>query len=105
VWAPKPPLTRRARPARGAQRARDASAPADASPAPLTAPPLPPAAPPLPRLQRPGFSEALARKLQLDRVLHGHAGCVNRLAWNEDGSMLASGSDDLRVGRGRAAWS
>ena len=26
--------------------------------------------------------------------LHGHSGCVNRLAWNHDGSLLASVSDD-----------
>ena len=26
-----------------------------------------------------------------------HDGCVNRLAWNEDGSLLASGSDDRQV--------
>jgi WD40 repeat protein len=47
--------------------------------------------------QRPPFTEALARKLQVERVLHGHSGCVNRVAWNQDGSMLASASDDLRV--------
>ena len=47
------------------------------------------------------FSEALARKLELETELVGHDGCVNRLAWNEDGSMLASGSDDRRVRRRR----
>ncbi|GBF94894.1 hypothetical protein Rsub_08137 [Raphidocelis subcapitata] len=40
---------------------------------------------------------ALARKLALESVLHGHAGCVNRLAWSEGGELLASASDDLRV--------
>ena len=28
----------------------------------------------------------------------GHHGCVNRLCWNESGSLLASGSDDRKVG-------
>ena len=27
----------------------------------------------------------------------GHSGCVNRLCWNETGSLLASGSDDRKV--------
>lgn len=27
----------------------------------------------------------------------GHHGCVNRLCWNETGSLLASGSDDRKV--------
>eukprot|EP01083_Nonionella_stella_P316678 1149530_1 len=29
--------------------------------------------------------------------LHGHSGCVNRLDWNESGTLLASGSDDTTV--------
>jgi len=33
----------------------------------------------------------------LEETLHGHTGCVNRLAWNEDGTLLASGSDDLTI--------
>lgn len=41
---------------------------------------------------------AVASKLALEKVLDGHDGCVNRLAWNEDGSMLASASDDCQVG-------
>ena len=49
------------------------------------------------REQGPIFTEALARKLEVERVLSGHAGCVNRLAWSEDGGLLASASDDLRV--------
>lgn len=40
---------------------------------------------------------AVAQKLALSAVLTGHEGCVNRLAWNEDGSLLASGSDDCNV--------
>jgi WD and tetratricopeptide repeat-containing protein 1 len=43
----------------------------------------------------------LARKLCLSGVLAGHSGCVNRLAWNQDGSMLASASDDCQV---RCEW-
>lgn len=30
-------------------------------------------------------------------ILTGHRGCVNRLAWNANGSLLASGSDDRQV--------
>jgi len=30
-------------------------------------------------------------------VWQGHQGCVNALAWNSNGSLLISGSDDLRV--------
>jgi WD40 repeat protein len=41
--------------------------------------------------------EFLARKLELSAVLNGHTGCVNRLAWNQDGSLLASASDDCQV--------
>jgi WD40 repeat protein len=41
--------------------------------------------------------EGLARKLEISTVLHGHTGCVNRLAWNQDGSLLASASDDCQV--------
>ncbi|TPX78338.1 hypothetical protein CcCBS67573_g00369 [Chytriomyces confervae] len=29
--------------------------------------------------------------------LNGHSGCVNSLAWSNDGSLLVSGSDDLRL--------
>jgi len=39
---------------------------------------------------------SLVARLQLDRVLEEHEGCVNRLAWNESGSRLASVSDDCR---------
>jgi WD40 repeat protein len=39
----------------------------------------------------------MAEKLTLEASLHGHQGCVNRLAWNEDGSLLASASDDCQV--------
>ena len=39
----------------------------------------------------------LLRGLRLTRVLEKHAGCVNAVAWNDDASLLLSGSDDLCV--------
>ena len=46
------------------------------------------------KLHLPDF---ILRKLQLSATLRGHAGCVNRLAWNSSGTLLASGSDDCKV--------
>lgn len=43
------------------------------------------------------FPPLLATKLAEEDVLKGHMGCVNRLAWNSDGSRIASGSDDRKV--------
>jgi len=43
------------------------------------------------------FTEPLARTLGLEATLRGHRGCVNRLAWSQDGTLLASGSDDRQV--------
>ncbi|KAK9863498.1 hypothetical protein WJX84_002533 [Apatococcus fuscideae] len=43
------------------------------------------------------FPEVFARKLCTENTLRGHRGCVNRLAWNEEGTYLASGSDDKQV--------
>ncbi|EQC39666.1 hypothetical protein SDRG_03095 [Saprolegnia diclina VS20] len=40
---------------------------------------------------------ALVKRLVCDSALDGHSGCVNRLSWNRDGSLLASGSDDTNV--------
>lgn len=37
------------------------------------------------------------RRLGLEEELQGHGGCVNCLTWNEKGSLLASGSDDVQV--------
>lgn len=38
-----------------------------------------------------------AKRLQLFRKLEKHRGCVNCLNFHHDGSMLASGSDDLQI--------
>jgi len=40
---------------------------------------------------------ALISRLGLDTELEGHGGCVNCLEWNNDGSILASGSDDSQI--------
>ncbi|KAF3776640.1 WD and tetratricopeptide repeats protein 1 [Nymphaea thermarum] len=40
---------------------------------------------------------SLVRRLSLEQELEGHQGCVNALAWNSNGSLLISGSDDARV--------
>lgn len=37
------------------------------------------------------------QRLQAYKTLEGHEGCVNRLAWNNAGTMLASGSDDCNI--------
>ncbi|KAI3760755.1 hypothetical protein L1987_51154 [Smallanthus sonchifolius] len=37
------------------------------------------------------------RRLSLERELEGHRGCVNTIAWNSNGSLLISGSDDTCV--------
>lgn len=36
-------------------------------------------------------------KLALEKELEGHIGCVNSIAWNSNGSLLISGSDDTRI--------
>jgi WD40 repeat protein len=43
------------------------------------------------------FTSEFGKKLCFEYVLEGHTGCVNRLAWNELGTKLASGSDDRKV--------
>jgi len=43
------------------------------------------------------FSPTTAMKLQTESTFRGHRGCVNRLHWNQDGSFLASGSDDRTI--------
>ena len=44
-----------------------------------------------------GFHASFLQSFGLVGTLCEHFGCVNRLAWNDDGSILASTSDDLRV--------
>ncbi|KAK9823623.1 hypothetical protein WJX72_004300 [[Myrmecia] bisecta] len=39
----------------------------------------------------------MAQKLERESELRGHSGCVNRLAWNLEGTWLASASDDRKV--------
>lgn len=39
----------------------------------------------------------LIERLGLEKELEGHHGCVNCLEWNEKGTLLASGSDDVQV--------
>ncbi|XP_013417552.1 WD and tetratricopeptide repeats protein 1 isoform X2 [Lingula anatina] len=39
----------------------------------------------------------LVSRIGLETELEGHAGCVNCLEWNHNGSILASGSDDCQV--------
>ncbi|OSX74198.1 hypothetical protein BU14_0303s0029 [Porphyra umbilicalis] len=41
---------------------------------------------------------SLVRRLSVSASLAGHGGCVNRLAYDEGGTLLASASDDLSVG-------
>ena len=40
------------------------------------------------------MSSSTIDKLQLEATCTGHTGCVNRLAWNSQGTRLASVSDD-----------
>ncbi|KAK6170193.1 hypothetical protein SNE40_018646 [Patella caerulea] len=39
----------------------------------------------------------LISRLGLEKELEGHQGCVNCLEWNEKGTLLASGSDDVQI--------
>ncbi|XP_043972401.1 WD and tetratricopeptide repeats protein 1 [Gambusia affinis] len=51
----------------------------------------------------PGFqrsfhvTDPFIKRLGLETELQGHTGCVNCLEWNEQGDLLASGSDDQHV--------
>lgn len=40
---------------------------------------------------------SLVQRLDLEKVMEGHLGCVNTIAWNTSGSLLISGSDDTKV--------
>ena len=43
------------------------------------------------------ITEEWVRRLGLVHELEGHQGCVNCLEWSRRGTVLASGSDDLRI--------
>lgn len=47
--------------------------------------------------QQAGRSLDLIHRLQLDRKLDNHEGCVNTVAFNPTGERLVSGSDDLHI--------
>ncbi|KAE8666774.1 WD and tetratricopeptide repeat protein, putative isoform 5 [Hibiscus syriacus] len=40
---------------------------------------------------------SLIHRLSIEQELEGHQGCVNDVAWNSNGSLLISGSDDKRI--------
>jgi len=41
--------------------------------------------------------EGLLRRLKLEATLESHSGCVNSVQWNQQGSLLLSGSDDTKL--------
>ncbi|PUZ42476.1 hypothetical protein GQ55_9G585700 [Panicum hallii var. hallii] len=43
------------------------------------------------------FHSSLVQKLALEKEMEGHIGCVNAIAWNSNGSLLISGSDDTKI--------
>ncbi|KAF9109916.1 hypothetical protein BGX27_006994 [Mortierella sp. AM989] len=42
-------------------------------------------------------SESFVKRLEQQKPLGGHTGCVNTIAWDETGEFLLTGSDDLRL--------
>lgn len=42
-------------------------------------------------------NDSMVMRLGLEKELSGHTGCVNCLEWNESGTLLASGSDDIQI--------
>ena len=44
-----------------------------------------------------GFQPCHVNGLSLLGTLSEHNGCVNKLSWNDDGSLFASASDDLQI--------
>lgn len=49
------------------------------------------------RSRQPGMVAAGGRALRCVGVAEGHDGCINCLNWDEDGRLLATGSDDTTV--------
>ena len=43
------------------------------------------------------LAECFLRRFKFSVPLRGHRGCVNRLCWNQSGSLLASVSDDTKI--------
>ncbi|EME31876.1 nuclear receptor interaction protein [Galdieria sulphuraria] len=41
--------------------------------------------------------ECFLRRLKLEAALESHSGCVNSVQWNQQGSLLVSGSDDTKL--------
>ncbi|GJQ11441.1 hypothetical protein GpartN1_g3232.t1 [Galdieria partita] len=41
--------------------------------------------------------EGFLRRLKLEAALESHSGCVNSVHWNQQGSLLVSGSDDTKL--------
>lgn len=44
-----------------------------------------------------GWSSTLVKRLQLERTLEGHDGCVNTVHFSPCGQLLVSGSDDMQI--------
>jgi len=55
------------------------------------------AGPPCATSRSAGGQPALLERLQLERTLEGHSGCVNTVHFSPEGDVLVSGSDDLSV--------
>ena len=45
----------------------------------------------------PAAHDSFVARLEVSRNLPPHRGCVNTVEWSRDGTLVASGSDDLLV--------
>src|SRR3989338_3202835 len=83
------------------ETARDALTPGDTLQNPLQDDPESPCQTavraPLFNARSVAWHPALIQRLDHAQNLVGHRGCVNRIQWNRDASILASGSDDLQI--------